>query len=217
MEDSYDLLMKLILVGDPGVGKTSLIRRYLNNRFCADAKATVGIGLYVHYLKVDGVHLKLQIWDTAGQERFRAMTQTYYRGAHAALCVYDVTHETSWKTIPYWVQEVKQRSMLTNRISIVGNKADPHTTATLEDVRTILHQKAKQYTQDTLIPWVETSCLIDNEQGNPFSEVIEKLCRHFIQDVHHTLGTGGKTRYVQKDTLNVTQASKVKRDRKCCN
>jgi small GTP-binding protein len=88
---SYDYLIKLILVGDTAVGKTSLLLRFTENQVCNDHIATIGIDYKVKRMTVDGKDIKMQIWDTAGQERFRTITQSYYKGAQGIVLAYDCT------------------------------------------------------------------------------------------------------------------------------
>ena len=85
----YDLLFKIVLIGDSGVGKSNLLSRFTKNEFNMDSKSTIGVEFATRTLEIDGKRIKAQIWDTAGQERYRAITSAYYRGAVGALIVYD--------------------------------------------------------------------------------------------------------------------------------
>merc|ERR1719240_1573290 len=87
----YDYLFKLLLVGDSGVGKSTLLQRLIDDDYSGSFVATIGVDLMIKSLEVDGRSVKLQIWDTAGQERFRTITRQFYRGAQGCLLIYDVT------------------------------------------------------------------------------------------------------------------------------
>ncbi len=100
--DSVDCLIKLLLIGDTGVGKTSLLLRFADDRFSFDHIPTIGIDFKIKTIEIEGRLCKLQLWDTAGQERFRTITSAYYRGASGVLVVYDVTDKNSFATIPSW-------------------------------------------------------------------------------------------------------------------
>merc|ERR1711936_121238 len=92
---AYDHLFKLLLIGDSGVGKSSLILRFADDTFNGSFIPTIGVDFKVKTVDVGGTKIKMQIWDTAGQERFRTIVSTYYRGAHGIIVVYDVTDRQS--------------------------------------------------------------------------------------------------------------------------
>lgn len=92
MED-YKYLFKVVLVGNAGVGKTCLVRRFTQGMFPPGQGATIGVDFMIKTVEVEGEKIKLQIWDTAGQERFRSITQSYYRSAHALILVFDVANQ----------------------------------------------------------------------------------------------------------------------------
>ncbi|XP_033745427.1 ras-related protein Rab-37-like isoform X3 [Pecten maximus] len=116
---------KTILVGDSGVGKTSLLVQFDQGRFQQGSfSATVGIGFTNKVVDVDGTKVKLQIWDTAGQERFRSVTHAYYRDAHALLLLYDVTNKSSFDNIRAWLGEINEYAQEDVVIMLLGNKSD---------------------------------------------------------------------------------------------
>ncbi len=123
-EDDYDMIFKVVLIGDSGVGKTNLLSRYLKNEFSFDSKTTVGVEFGAKRMVIDDVKVKVQIWDTAGQERFRSITNAYYKGAKGALLVYDVTRRDTFDNINKWVPELKQSGDKDVTIILVGNKTD---------------------------------------------------------------------------------------------
>lgn len=96
-EYNYKFLFKVVLVGNAGVGKTCLVRRFTQGLFPKGQGATIGVDFMIKTVEVEGKNgrelVKLQIWDTAGQERFRSITQSYYRSAHALILVYDITSQ----------------------------------------------------------------------------------------------------------------------------
>ncbi|CAK9313400.1 unnamed protein product [Citrullus colocynthis] len=122
---SYDYSFKILLIGDSGVGKSSILLSYISN-FVHDLSPTIGVDFKIKMVTVGGKRLKLTIWDTAGQERFGTLTSSYYRGAHGIILVYDVTRrETFTNLMDVWAKEVEL--YLTNRECIkilVGNKVD---------------------------------------------------------------------------------------------
>ncbi|KAG1948282.1 ras-related protein Rab-30 [Pimephales promelas] len=107
MED-YDYLFKIVLIGNAGVGKTCLVRRFTQGLFPPGQGATIGVDFMIKTVEIKGVKVKLQIWDTAGQERFRSITQSYYRSANALILTYDITCEDSFRCLPEWLREIEQ-------------------------------------------------------------------------------------------------------------
>ncbi|EEY15502.1 GTP-binding protein SAS1 [Verticillium alfalfae VaMs.102] len=121
---NYDFLIKLLLIGDSGVGKSCCLLRFSEDSFTPSFITTIGIDFKIRTIELDGKRVKLQIWDTAGQERFRTITTAYYRGAMGILLVYDVTDERSFNNIRTWVGKRRAaRHRGVNKI-LIGNKCD---------------------------------------------------------------------------------------------
>nr|CCA15884.1 Chloride Channel (ClC) Family putative [Albugo laibachii Nc14] len=120
----YDLLIKLLLIGDSGVGKSCVLLRYSDDSFTTSFITTIGIDFKVKTIDVNGKRVKLQIWDTAGQERFRTITTAYYRGAMGILMVYDVTDDHSFQNIRNWMTQIKQNASTNVNKILIGNKCD---------------------------------------------------------------------------------------------
>ncbi|KRX88455.1 Ras-related protein Rab-30, partial [Trichinella pseudospiralis] len=123
MED-YKYLFKVVLIGNAGVGKTCLVRKFTQGVFPPGQTATIGVDFMIKTLLVDGDKVKLQIWDTAGQERFRSITQSYYRSAHAIILVYDVACQPTFDRLPEWIVEMEQYANQKILKILVGNKSD---------------------------------------------------------------------------------------------
>jgi Ras-related protein Rab-8A len=120
----YDMQMKLLMIGDSGVGKTCLLLRYANDSFSPTFITTIGIDFKIKNIDIDGKRVKLQIWDTAGQERFRTITTSYFRGAQGILLLYDVTDRRSFESIRNWVSQIQQHADVNVNKILVGNKCD---------------------------------------------------------------------------------------------
>jgi len=105
---SYDLIYKILLIGDAGVGKSNLLQRYTDDPFSENHIATIGVDFKIRTVEFDGKRIKLQIWDTAGQERFRTIASSYYRNAHGFLVVYDVTNTESFQNVGMWLEEISR-------------------------------------------------------------------------------------------------------------
>lgn len=124
MED-YDFLFKILLIGDSGVGKSSLLLRFSDDRFSETYMSTIGVDFRIRTIEMnDGKRVKLQIWDTTGQERFKNITSSYYRGSHAIIMVYDVTDLQSFTNIAKWREEIDKYAHENVEILLIGNKND---------------------------------------------------------------------------------------------
>ncbi|KAL2487321.1 Ras-related protein RABC2a [Abeliophyllum distichum] len=124
-QSNYDLSFKILLIGDSGVGKSSLLVSFISNAV-DNLNPTIGVDFKIKLLTVGGKKLKLTIWDTAGQERFRTLTSSYYRGAQGIILVYDVTRRDTFTNLSdIWAKEVELYSTNQDCIKmLVGNKVD---------------------------------------------------------------------------------------------
>lgn len=120
----YDYLVKLLLIGDSGVGKSSLLVKFADDKFSPHIGQTIGMDFKVKMLNLGGKRVKLQIWDTAGQERFHTITQQYYRNAMGIILVYDVTNEESFTNIRRWAAQIAAHGAENADRMLLGNKAD---------------------------------------------------------------------------------------------
>ncbi|KAK3084512.1 hypothetical protein FSP39_014600 [Pinctada imbricata] len=150
MAKEYDHLFKLLIIGDSGVGKSSLLLRFSDNTFSGTYITTIGVDFKIRTVDVNGEKVKLQIWDTAGQERFRTITSTYYRGTHGVIVVYDVCSGESFANVKRWLHEIDQNCDVVNRI-LVGNKDDD------PDRKVVLTQDAQRFAEQMGIQLFETS------------------------------------------------------------
>jgi Ras-related protein Rab-8A len=133
-----DYLVKILIIGDSGVGKTCLLLRFADNSFTTSHLTTIGIDLKVRTLNIDGKTLKLQAWDTAGQERFRTLTQTYYHGAAAVILAYDCTDRLTFSSVQHWSRQIQTHSSPSILKVLVATKCDrPCREVTAEEGQTL--------------------------------------------------------------------------------
>ncbi|KAJ3449312.1 ras-related protein rab11 [Anaeramoeba flamelloides] len=168
-EDPYDLLFKIVLIGDSGVGKSNLLTRFTRNEFNLESKSTIGVEFATKSVQLDGLTVKAQIWDTAGQEKYRAITSAYYRGAVGALLVYDTTKYESFVNVEEWLEEL--RSNIDNDILIllVGNKID------LVESRTVQTKEAKKFAEEHDLLFIETSAKDSTNVELGFLTLLEEI------------------------------------------
>jgi len=122
--NQYDFLMKLLVIGDSGVGKSCLLLRFAEDSFTPNFITTIGIDFKIKTVEMEGKRIRLQIWDTAGQERFRTITTAYYKGAMGILLVYDVTDEQSFQHVGMWMKNIQTHAQENVKTILVGNKCD---------------------------------------------------------------------------------------------
>ena len=163
---------KIVLLGDVSVGKTSIASRYCKNSFNEHHINTIG-GAYQQQKVVldNGAMIKLHIWDTSGQERFRAMTNLYYRDAQVALLTYDITNESSFTSIDFWIKELKYKVENENMIlCLVGNKCDVSS-----DDRKITTFKGKKFAEENDMIFYETSAKTGEGVKDLFVTIANKV------------------------------------------
>ena len=147
----YDYLFKLVVIGDSGVGKSSICTRYTKGFYNDVFITTIGVDFECHTISLDGKIIKLQVWDTAGQERFKAITNSFYRGAQGIIIVFDVTNWESFDNVKNWLKEVDRRETEIPYKLLLGNKCDQ------DSKRVITFEAANEYANKLNIPYLETS------------------------------------------------------------
>lgn len=146
-----DYLFKLLVIGDSGVGKSSLLLRFADDTYTECFIATIGVDFKIQTIELDGKTIKLQIWDTAGQERFRTITTSYYRGTHGIIVVYDVTDNDSFNNVKQWLHEIERYANEDVNKLLVGNKSD------LTAKRMVSTEQGKEFADSLGMAFLETS------------------------------------------------------------
>lgn len=192
MAKAYDYLFKLLLIGDSGVGKTSVLFRFSDDAFNSTFISTIGIDFKIRTIELGDKKIKLQIWDTAGQERFRTITTAYYRGAMGILLVYDITNEKSFENIKTWIKNIEQHASADVEKMILGNKCD------MEDKRKITKEQGEQLAKEYNVKFMETSAMNRTNVEKAFTEIATDIKnkmdqREVTAPVSGGGGGGGKT------------------------
>eukprot|EP00536_Pseudo-nitzschia_multiseries_P014399 jgi/Psemu1/310922/fgenesh1_kg.697_\ len=160
---------KLVLLGDTAVGKSCLVVRFVRDEFFEFQEPTIGAAFLTQTVALDDSTVKFEIWDTAGQERYRSLAPMYYRGAAAAIVVYDITNPDSFTGAKSWVKELQRRGDPNVVIALAGNKAD------LESRRKVEFEEANSYAEENGILHLETSAKNANNVKALFVEIAKKL------------------------------------------
>ena len=149
MSIDYDHVFKIVVVGDTAVGKTSILKRYADDKFEHDHKTTLGVDFKIRTLTIRDKQIKLQLWDTAGQERWSALTSCYYRGARGVIYTFSLTHADSFKHVDDWIESVASHNV--PYAILVGNKCD------LKDKRMVQKDAIDTLCDKHKLTYVETS------------------------------------------------------------
>lgn len=168
MED-YKYLFKVVLIGDAGVGKTCLVRRFTQGLFPPGQAATIGVDFMIKTVEIEGEKIKLQIWDTAGQEKFRSITQSYYRAANALILVYDVCSQSTFDTLPQWMIDIESFAKHKVLAYLVGNKID------LVNNREIPTHIGQEWADRYEMKFLETSAKEADNVDKLFTEIAKEL------------------------------------------
>ncbi|KXJ14800.1 ras-related protein Rab-18-B [Exaiptasia diaphana] len=169
MENDVLTTLKILIVGESGVGKSSLLLRFTDDTFDPDIGATIGVDFKVKTISVEGNKAKLAIWDTAGQERFRTLTPSYYRGAQGVILVYDTCNIDTFDKLEEWLNEVEMYSTKKDIVKmLVGNKIDKNN-------REVDRKQGLQFARRHSMLFIEASARTKEGVQLAFEELVEKI------------------------------------------
>ena len=208
MEDeNYEMMFKVVLVGDSFVGKTNIMSKYLKNEFHEDSKATVGVEFGSKQFTIEGHTIKAQIWDTAGQERYKAITSAYYKGAKGAFIVYDITRKNSFESVEKWVSDVTAVADKNVTIVLIGNKSD------LEDQRQVTKDQGEEKSSKLEIAFLETSAF----SGENLDKAFEMMINEVYKKCHEEMLAEGDIDIVEGgQDINLNKKNDAVEQKKCC-
>jgi len=160
---------KLVLLGDMGTGKSSLVLRFVKGQFFEYQESTIGAAFLTQTVSVNDTTVKFEIWDTAGQERYHSLAPMYYRGAAAAIVVYDITSVDSFNRAKSWVRELQRQGNPALVMALAGNKSDK-----AED-RKVSLEEGQIYADEKWLFFMETSAKSNANVNELFMEIARKL------------------------------------------
>jgi small GTP-binding protein len=169
-----DFLLKIVLIGESGVGKTNLLSRFMHNEFLADSKSTIGVEFSTMLISIEDKLVHAQIWDTAGQERYRAITSAYYRGAVGAMLVYDLTSALSFQALERWLRELRDadRKIV---VMLVGNKCD------MAELRVISTEEGTAFAKSKDLMFIETSAKEATNVSESFTKLLTAIVNRYYK------------------------------------
>ncbi|XP_004568571.1 ras-related protein Rab-18 [Maylandia zebra] len=169
MEDDVLTTLKILIIGESGVGKSSLLLRFTEDTFDPEQSATIGVDFKVKTISVDGNKAKLAIWDTAGQERFRTLTPSYYRGAQGVILVYDVTRRETFTKLDNWLSELETYCTRNDLVKmLVGNKID-------KENHELDRAEGLKFARKHSMLFIEASAKTRDGVQCAFEELVEKI------------------------------------------
>ncbi|CAO3591284.1 unnamed protein product [Absidia cylindrospora] len=205
---SYNYIIKYIIVGDSGVGKSCLLIQFTDKRFNAGRELTIGVEFGTRFISVDDKQIKLQIWDTAGQESFRSITQSYYRGAAGALLVYDISRRESFEHISTWLADVRRHANPHTTIVLVGNKSDLD-----ESKRQVTSEEAERFAKENGIAlFLETSA----KSASNVEEVFVKTAENVYEKIKSGEFASNETSGIRLGPVQKSSLSEETQGGACC-
>jgi Ras-related protein Rab-1A len=205
LNPEFDYVFKILLVGDSGVGKSSMLSRFTEDKFEDNAPTTMGVDSKPKTVTVDGKRVKLNVWDTAGQERMGFLTSSYYRGAHGIIIVFDITNANSYQNVTNWLGEIERYAYDSALKILVGNKSDL-------DSREVRKEEAEAYAKNELsIDYFETSA----KEGNNIEEAFLRLAEQ-MKKRKDGMASSSSSRPSGSNTLSLDQEPSKKPSKKGC-
>ena len=173
-DNPSDFQIKLLMIGDSGVGKTCLLLRYANDSYSPTFITTIGIDFKIKNIQLGGKRVKLQIWDTAGQERFRTITTSYFKGAQGILLVYDVTDRKTFQAIGNWISQIKSHADVNVNRVLIGNKCD------MVEERAVSTSEGEALAREYNMEFYETSAKQDIAVEKGFIRLAEQVKNRMV-------------------------------------
>jgi small GTP-binding protein len=210
MTSNYNLIFKIVLIGDSNVGKTNILSKYLQNEFNPDSKATVGVEFGSKTININNNVIKAQIWDTAGTEKYRSITNAYYKGAKGAFVVYDISRKASFNNIDKWLFDLKNNGDENINIVIIGNKID------LENQREVTTEEGEKKAIINKASFIETSAKNGDNIEKAFNLMIENVYENFKKENENKENIDSEELNKEKTlNLNSNNENQIKK-KKCC-
>ena len=202
-----EIRLKLLILGDSAVGKTSMLLKYTDNFFPESHLATIGIEFKTKEIKFNDYLIHLKIWDTAGQERFRAITKSYFRGSNGVIFMYDITKKETFKNVKDWIKDSENNNFGFEKI-LVGNKID------LEQIREVELKDVEEWAGQKNINVLEISAKNGTNVEKCFNELIRLILEN--KSKQEILEKFGMNSQKEENTLNKGNNNFKDKKKKCC-
>ena len=200
-----EINLKILILGDSSVGKTSLLLKYADGYFPTIYVATIGVEYKIKKININGADINLQIWDTAGQERFRSITKNFMKGADGIMYVYDITQKSSFDNLKSWIRSSEESTEGFKKL-IAGNKSD------LEIDRVVQNESLTKYCEDKNIKGLEVSA----KTGSKVNEAFETLARLIVGKMSKEEIIKKYSEIARDRGLSINNKENKKEKKKCC-
>ena len=209
-DDNYEYIFKIIIIGNSNVGKTSLIHRFIDNKYNEKHLATLGCNFHMKTISINEKIIKIQIWDTAGMEKYQSITKSYYRGAQACLIVFDITNRESFDSIGNWIENFNNFSNpnIEKIIILIGNKCD------LGIDRKINFEEAENFSRVNNLFYYETSAKEDININEVFHFLGNELLKINFQNKKNIINHESQGNNLDNYTKVIFPDIKIKKG--CC-
>ena len=164
-----DSKLKIVIIGDSGIGKTCLVKRFIQDGLDSNKKPTEGLDLFSKNLKINDNVFRIEIWDASGDKKYRTIRPAYYKGANGAIVVYDVTSKTSFDSVDNYISELKEIVSTDIKIMMIGNKID------LKDEKEVSTEEALSKGKYFELPLVEASAIDSTNVKQAFYDFIKEI------------------------------------------
>ena len=179
-EEQFDYLMKVIIIGDSGVGKSNMLLRYSEGKFVENYMMTIGINYVYKVVEIEGAKIKLQIWDTAGQDKYKTITKNYYRNSQGVIIVFGIDSRDSFYSVSKvchyqgnWIEDLSDTMGDSTQVMIVGNKSD------LDEKREVTREEAEDLAKHCDMPYMECTA----NSGQSVADVFGRLAQTMKQKI----------------------------------
>ena len=203
IEESYDYKIKIMLIGDTNVGKTSIIKRYCKNQFSPSFITSVGVDFESKYFKIGDKMINLQLWDTAGQERYKVLAKNYFNKSDGFIIVYDITDTKTFYNVTDWIKQINESAPGNVKSVLLGNKSD------LKDMRQVNKEEGKELAKKFNLQFYETSAA----SGYNIENVFVDLVKIFLKDYNFlNQRSRASSQYTECSKISANRNQK----KKCC-
>jgi small GTP-binding protein len=189
----FDFSLKLVVVGDSGVGKTCILLRYVRNVFDPDTQTTLGVEFMTKIVETEQHRIQLQLWDTAGQELFRSVTRGYYRGSAGAFIVFDITNHDTFDHITRWLHDIREVARSDVVTVLLGNKGD------LAERREVTREEAERLAQANKMKYFETSAKTGQQLKEAIEEVIGVIEKYVADGAYDVTPSPGPQQFLEPE------------------
>ena len=194
--DDFDIKLKIMVLGESMVGKTSLITRYTNDKFGGRYLCTVGIDFQKKKIEKNGKRVLLQIWDTAGQERFRNVTKNYFQASQGFILAYDINNKDSFEKVQYWIEEIKLNAEEKIKCVLIGTKSDL-------DRREVSEEEGQNLGKENGYKFLETSAKENININETFETLVSEIMDNNFEEN-------------KRDSIKISKNKVGKKKKKCC-